>query len=205
MPPSDTPSGPSRRGRRRGASATRAAIVNAARVLFAEGGYDGTSMRAVARQAGVDAALVHHYFAGKAELFASVMEIPLDPQQVVATVLDGPREELGVRMVKIFLGNWDDPEMTPRMVALVRAAVTHEAAARVLREFLAAEVFGKVARAYRPPDDPRLDLRAAAAASQMVGMAMMRYVVVLPAMAEASPEDLASVLGPTLQTYLVDD
>ncbi len=197
------PSPATPRGRRPRGADTRGAIVDAARAAFAADGYDATSLRGIARAAGVDAALVHHYFDGKAALFAEVMDLRVDPTVVVARVLEGEPQTVGERMVRGFLGVWDDPENTTRLVGVLRAAMSHDHAARQLREFLAAEVFGRVAAAYCPQGDPTLPLRAAVAAAQMVGVALMRYAVAHPVVASASPDELAALLGPTLQSYLV--
>ena len=134
------------RGRRPGGVDTRQAIVEAARVDFAEQGYDGTSLRGIARRAEVDPALVHHYFGGKPQLFAAVMDIPADPAALITAVVTGPRDQVGESLVRTFLAVWDADAGRQRFQALVRAAVTHEEATRMLREFLAREVFGRVVR-----------------------------------------------------------
>jgi AcrR family transcriptional regulator len=198
------------RGRRPGGADTRAAILDAARSEFADLGYDTTSMRGVARRAEVDPALVHHYFGGKAQLFAAVMDIPADPAVLIARIVEGPREQVGEGLVRTFLTVWDSPEGRPRFQALMRAAVTHDDATRMLREFLTREIFGKVLRALgsrteagaEPGEPADLELRAGLAASQMVGLAMMRYIVEFPAVVDASHDDLARLVGPTIQRYL---
>jgi AcrR family transcriptional regulator len=192
------------RGRRPGGVDTRQAIVEAARVDFADQGYDGTSLRGVARRAAVDPALVHHYFGGKAQLFAAVMDIPADPAALISAVVDGPRDQVGEALVRTFLAVWDSEDGRQRFQALMRAAVSHEEATRMLREFLTREVFGRVLRAMavdgeRPAD---LELRAGLAASQMVGLAMMRYIVEFPAVVDAGHDELAALVGPTIQRYL---
>ena len=195
------------RGRRPGGVDTKAAIVDAARVDFAAQGYDATSVRGVARRAGVDPALVHHYFGGKARLFAAVMDIPADPATLIGRVVEGPRDEVGERLVRAFLTVWDTAEGQQRFTALMRSAVTHEDATRVLREFLTREVFGRVVDAMAAADGSResrqeLELRAGLAASQMVGLALMRYIVGFPAVVGASHDELVAQLAPTLQRYL---
>ena len=192
------------RGRRPGGVDTRAAIIDTARAQFADAGYEATSLRGIARGAGVDPALVHHYFGGKAQLFAAVMDIPADPAELIRRVVEGPRQQVGEALVRTFLSVWDSPEGKPRFQALMRSAVSHDDAARMLREFLTKEVFGRVvhglARDGEAPGD--LELRAGMAASQMVGLAMMRYIVELPAVVDASHDDLARLVGPTIQRYL---
>jgi AcrR family transcriptional regulator len=193
------------RGRRPGGVDTRQAIVEAARVDFAEQGYDGTSLRGIARRAEVDPALVHHYFGGKPQLFAAVMDIPADPAALISAVVTGPRDRVGESLVRTFLAVWDSEAGRQRFQALVRAAVTHDDATRMLREFLTREVFGRVVRELSAEGEPSagMELRAGLAAGQMVGLAMMRYIVEFPAVVDATHDDLAALVGPTIQRYLV--
>ena len=193
------------RGRRPGGVDTRQAILEAARVDFAEQGYDGTSLRGIARRAEVDPALVHHYFGGKPQLFAAVMDIPADPAALISAVVNGPRDRVGESLVRTFLSVWDADAGRQRFQALVRAAVTHEEATRMLREFLVREVFGRVVRELSADGEKPagLEVRAGLAASQMIGLAMMRYIVELPAVVDATHDELAALVGPTIQRYLV--
>jgi AcrR family transcriptional regulator len=193
---------PARRGRRPAGEDTRGLITEAARSEFADKGYEGTSLRAVARVAGVDPALVHHYFAGKADLFAqSVVRTQVNPALIVEGVLAGPLETLGERLVRTFLGVWDDPDNQERLVALVRALHTNDEVTVLMREFVTREIVGRVTDRTQVSDAP---LRGALAAAQIIGLATTRYVVRLPAMVEASHDDLARWLGPVLQRFLVD-
>jgi AcrR family transcriptional regulator len=193
---------PARRGRRPAGEDTRARITEAARSEFADKGYEGTSMRSVARVAGVDPALVHHYFDGKADLFAQAVVITrVNPAMLVEQVLDGPLDALGERLVRMFLAVWDDPDNQERLVALVRAVHTNDDVGAVFRQFLLREVVGRVTRRTRVSEP---ELRGALAAAQLVGLATTRYVVRMPPMVDASPDELARWLGPTLQRYLVD-
>ena len=192
------------RGRRPGTADTRASILTAARADFAEQGYDATSVRGIARRAEVDPALVHHYFGGKAALFAQVMDIPADPAALIDAVLRGPRDRVGEHLVRAFLGVWDSEDGRERFQALIRSALTHREATVMLREFLTREVFGRVLRELAPGGVPphELELRAGLAASQMVGLAVMRYIVEFPAVADATHDELATMLGPAIQRYL---
>jgi AcrR family transcriptional regulator len=180
--------------------------VSAARSEFAARGYDATSLRAIARAAEVDPALLHHYFDGKAALFAEVMDVPADPRVLIEAVIQGPRERVGEAMVRTFLTIWDSPEGRARFQGVVRSAVTNEDAARMLREFLVREIFGHITRDLTPPGATGLsadpELRAALAAGQMVGVGMMRYVVGFPSVVHASQDELVALLAPTLQHYL---
>jgi len=190
-----------RRGRRPAGEDTRAEILGAARAEFSAKGYDASSLRAIARLAEVDPALVHHYFDGKAALFVEAMSIPVNPLLLIDALLAGPREHVGERLAATFFDIWDSPEGRERLVALIRSAVSHEDAARMLREFLAREVFAKVALSM---DVPQPDLRAGMAAAQMIGVAMMRYVIGFEPVVRASTEEIVALVAPTLQRYLAD-
>ncbi|WP_298749025.1 TetR family transcriptional regulator [uncultured Serinicoccus sp.] len=193
-----------RRGPRRGED-TRAAILEAARVEFARTGYAGTSLRAVARAAGVDPALVHHYFEGKDDLFAQsvvLVSLPGRPASLVSQVTEGPREEVGLRAVRTFLGVWEARRSS--FEALLRSIVTSEEVSRAVREFLTQEIFGQVVAGLEPGLGPEeRDLRAGLAAAAAMGLAMGRYVVRLPGVADADPETLVQRVGPVLQGYLL--
>jgi AcrR family transcriptional regulator len=190
-----------RRGRRPAGEDTRAEILDAARAEFSARGYDASSLRAIARLAEVDPALVHHYFDGKAALFVEAMSIPVNPMFLIDAVLAGPRERVGERLAATFFEIWDSTEGRERLVALIRSAVSHEDAARMLREFLAREVFARVALSM---DVPQPHLRAGMAAAQMIGLAMMRYVIAFEPIVRASTEEIVALVAPTLQRYLAD-
>src|SRR6478735_1856833 len=187
---------PKGRGRRPGGVDTRAAIVDAARKSFAAKGYDKASMRGIAREAGVDPALVHHYFEGKAALFAETLDVPVNPAELIEHITAGDVDRLGWRIVETFLTVWEPPERRDALVALVRSSMTSEEAARMLRE-----VFGRIAASTGAPDP---QLRGALAASQMIGLVVARYVIRVPALADATPEELVERIGPVLQHHLVD-
>lgn len=188
-------------GRRAGPTRTRQQILRAARAAFAAGGYDGVSMRAIARAAGVDPALVHHFFDTKPRLFAAAMELPFDPEEFVAGLLAGDRATLGERLVLAVLELWDRPGVFPGFLGLIRAAATHEDAARLLREFIGSEVLGNLAAAAAPD---AAEARAALAGSQIVGLAMARRVVGIEPLARAEASWLAAAVGPTIQRYLLE-
>jgi AcrR family transcriptional regulator len=192
---------PRGRGRRPGGVDTRAAIISAARGQFAAKGYDKASIRGIARDAGVDPALVHHYFAGKAQLFAETMDVSLDPAAVVARIFEGDRARLGWRVVETFLLVWDPPERRETLAALLRSSMTSDEGARLLREFLSREVFGRIAAATGVPDP---ELRGSLAGAQMLGVAVMRYVLKVPAIVAVPNEVLVERLGPVLHAHLVD-
>jgi len=189
-----------RRGRRPAGEDTRQAIIEVARSEFAARGYDGTTLRGVARAAGVDARLVHHYFEGKEELFVAAMDLPARPQEVVPLILGPGPDGVGERLVPFFFAVWDPPAGRERILALLGAALNSPEAARMLREFLARELFGRIAHSL---GGEQPELRAGLAASQMVGLALARYVVQVEPLASAPVDDLVPWLAPTIQRYLV--
>lgn len=186
------------RGRRSGDGDTRGEILAAARSLFAADGYDATSLRAVARTAGVDPALVHHYFDGKSDLFAAAFTLPLRPEELVPQVLDGPVDELGTRLVRAFLEVWDGPG-AEHLVGILRSALTHEEAAAMLREFMTSTLLDGIA-AGLDVDHPRE--RAALCAAHLVGLGVLRRVIGFGPLRDLSDEDVVAWVAPTLQRYL---
>ena len=189
-------------GRRAGPSTSREEILEAARARFARHGYDGTTMRGVAADAEVDAALVHYFFGTKSSLFGAAMALPVNPADVLAGVLADGVEDLGCRLVRALLPIWDKPETGGPLVALLRSAVGHGEAAAMLREFAGREILGQLARAL---EDPQAELRATLVGSQLVGLAMARYVLAIEPLASADHDTLAAALAPTLQRYLTGE
>jgi len=191
-----------RTGRRPGRSGAREAILEAARRSFTANGYDRASIRDIAGRAGVDPALVHHYFGKKSELFVAAVELPLDPAVVVATLMGGDRERIGERIVGLLLSLSDDPRDRSSLIALVRSAVSSEDAARMLREFLVSVLFARVAEALGMAD---ARLRASLVASQIMGLAVARYIVRVEPVASAPTDVVIAAVGPNLQRYLTGD
>lgn len=198
---SESDSVPSRRrGRRRSGDANaRTQIVNAASKEFLLHGYDTVSIRAIARRAGVDAALVHHYFEDKAELFAETMRAPIRPDQIVREAFSGPRDRIGVNLVTIVLTKMESGTSAPRVISLIRTALGHDFAATILRQFLTREVFGKIANELGVDDG---ELRATAVASQIVGLFVVRYGVRAEPLASSSIDEVARRIGPVIQWHL---
>ncbi|ACU39520.1 TetR/AcrR family transcriptional regulator [Actinosynnema mirum] len=193
---------PKRRGRRAGGEDTRGALLQAAREVFVERGYEGATVRAIAARAGVDAAMVNHWFGGKQALFAkAVLQLPVDPVEIVRRIAQGPPELLGERLVRTFLGVWDATG-GGAFSALVRSVAGHEQVTHALHDLFIKTVLGQVMRAF---DVDRPELRATLCASQMVGLGMTRYVLEFEPLASADPEALVSAVGPTLQRYLSGD
>jgi AcrR family transcriptional regulator len=188
-----------RTGRRPGTSGTREAILEAARRAFAEHGYERTTIRGVAAAAGVDPALVHHYFGSKHGLFVAAVQLPLNPVEALGELLAAEQQPSGEALARRFLSLWDQQADRSGLLALVRSAVSDERAAAMLREFLRAEIFARLARQLPGPD---AELRLALVASQVFGMIMARYIVGLEPLASAPAPVVAAAVGPTLQRYL---
>ncbi|MGW6460347.1 TetR/AcrR family transcriptional regulator [Streptomyces sp. NPDC055078] len=200
------PPPPRRRGRPArtpgaGGSGARERILDAARTEFAERGYDKTTMRGIARAAGVDAALVHHYFGTKDEVFAAAVELSFEPVLVLPVILGQGTDGIGERLARYFIGVWENPVSRAPLLAIVRSALTHEAAAKVLRSFVLRRLLERIAVELDVPD-PKF--RAELAASQMVGIAILRYVIQVEPLASAEPEEIVAMVAPTLQRYLTE-
>ena len=191
-----------RPGRRPGDSGSREAILAAARSSFAEHGYEGTTIRGLARAAGVDPALVMHFFGSKDGLFAAAMELPVDPGLVLPQLLEGPLEGLGERLLRFFLQIWEAPETRAPVQAVLRSAVTQERAADLLRGFISREVIGRLAAGIDRPD---AQLRATLVGSQLVGLALARYVIQVEPLASADVEAVVAAVAPNLQRYLAGE
>ncbi|WP_431035733.1 TetR family transcriptional regulator [Streptomyces sp. P6-2-1] len=179
----------------------RERILDAARTAFAAHGYDRTPVRAVARLAGVDASLVHHYFGTKDALFAAAVEAHFAPTEGLADVIGAGTEGVGERLAAYFFGVWEDPATRTPLLALVRSALTHEAAAGVLRSLVLSRLLERIAGKLDVPD-PRL--RAELAASHLVGIALLRYVLGVEPLASEPASRLVAAVAPTLQRYLAD-
>ncbi|MGW6984798.1 TetR/AcrR family transcriptional regulator [Streptomyces sp. NPDC054932] len=181
---------------------TQERIRRAAREVFAERGYDKTSVRGIARVAGVDPALVHHYFGTKDDLFAAAIEVSIEPALVVPAIVGEGPEGIGERLARYFLGVWENPVTRVPLLAVIRSALTHEAAAKVLRQLVLRRLLERVAADLDVPDPT---FRAELAASHMVGIAILRYVVQVEPLASADPEKIVALVAPTLQRYLTEE
>lgn len=193
---------PRRSGRRAGDSGTREAILDAARTRFAELGYDGATIRGIARDAGVDPALVHHYFGTKERLFVTAMRFPAVPSEVIGDVWRGGRDRVGETLARTVLGVWESQGSRSQAEALFRSALSNERAAAMLREFVTSAILRLVANALGEEDAA---YRASLVASQVIGLGIARYVVALEPLASASVEDVVAAVGPTFQRYLTGD
>ena len=192
-----------RSGRRPGESGARERIAESARAAFGEQGFDGATIRDIASRAGVDPALVHHYFGTKQRLFLSVMSLPFDAAVLQAQLLGPGPEGVGERLVRFFLGLWDaQPGVRPILTGIVRSAMTGPDAAVLLRDFLGRQGLFRLVAAIAP-DQP--DFRAVLVGSHLIGLAMARYIVGMEPLASADAERVIAAMGPTIERYLTGD
>jgi AcrR family transcriptional regulator len=189
-----------RTGRRPGNQDTREAILVSAKKAFAERGYDKASIRQIASGAEVDPALVHHYFGSKEQLFLATMEMPVNPVEMVPKIVAGGVDGIGERLVRVFLTVWDSPAGTSA-AALMRSALSHDWSARMLREFLTSQILRRIIHSLEI-DPKEGSTRASLAASQIIGLAMARYIIKIEPIASLPREAIVAAVGPTIQRYL---
>lgn len=191
-----------RPGRPAGTSDTRERILVSARELFARNGIDKTSIRAVAAAAGVDPALVHHYYGTKQQLFAAAIHVQIDPMQVIGPLLETPVEEIGYTLPKLLLPLWDS-EMGKGFIATIRSLLAGSEVSLIrsfLQEVIAAEIGPRVDN---PPGSGRIRIQFVA--SQLVGVVMARYILELDPFKSLPVDQIAETIGPALQRYLTGD
>lgn len=192
-----------RRGRRPGGADTRAALLSAAREVFGESGYEGATVRAIAGRAGVDAAMVNHWFGGKEALFAqAVLNLPFNPKALIAEILKGDRDALGERIIRTFLTAWDG-QGGGVFTAMIRSVSSHDQVANALREFFVHQVFGEMLNILGDTETGLL--RANLVASQMIGLGMVRYVAHFEPISTQDVDTLVAAIGPTIQRYLTGE
>ena len=186
------------RGPRPGGGDTRQEILDAARALFAERGYDRTTLRAIGAAAGVDPALIHHYFGNKEGLFTASVSLPVDlPRRLPEVIAEDPAEA-GAAVARLFFTVWDDEEARASLIGQLRHTfMTGEQP--VIAGFITSAVLGRVAAAM---DGEERELRAELVASHLLGVALLRYVVKLEPLASVDTETIITMVGPRLQAYL---
>ncbi|MFE2449299.1 TetR/AcrR family transcriptional regulator [Streptomyces melanosporofaciens] len=204
--PSGPATGPRKRGRPARTNASdgpgaRDRILAAARNEFAERGYDKTSIRGIAKSAEVDPALVHHYFGTKEQVFEAAIELILAPAMGTPDAVHGSREGAGERMARYMFGFWENPVSRLPMLAVMRSALTNDAAAAVLRGMIERRLLLRMAGELDVPDP---EFRAQLAAGHLMGIALLRYVIRMEPMASAEIDDIVAMVGPTLQRYLTE-
>ncbi|MBB6418704.1 TetR/AcrR family transcriptional regulator [Streptomyces sp. AK010] len=193
-----------RRGRppRTESADTRDRILTAARDEFSERGYEKTSVRGIAKSAGVDSALVHHYFGTKEQVFEAAITLAFGPAlQAPKAIEEGPLDGVGERLARFFFGVWENPATRAPLLAIVRSALTNDTAAAVFRRIIATQVLRRIAVRLELPD---AELRAELAAAQLVGTAILRYVLRIEPLASADPEQVIARLAPVVQGHLTD-
>jgi AcrR family transcriptional regulator len=186
-------------GRPRGKTDTRDVILGAARRLFAAAGYDKTSVRDVAAAAGVDPAMIRHYFGSKAELFRATMDWPFEPADIAARITAGDRGEIGERLTRVFFESWEQPESRAPLLAILRGAATHDESANLVRQFIQGQVYAHIAAALRAPD---AELRIDLAMSQLLGIAYLRHILHVEPVASTPVEDLIKRVTPVVTRHL---
>ncbi len=187
-----------RPGRRPGPSSTRPEILAAARTLFAARGYHATTVRDIAADAGVNAALVHHYFGSKEQVFVAAMNLPLNPADLISRLRDGgPRAQLGERVVRLFARTWRDPATGQPLQALLRAAASTEQGATMMRQFVEDVMLPRVSAELGVSR-----VRAAGAFSQLIGFALAATILRTEPLASASEDEVVALLAPSVQRYL---
>jgi AcrR family transcriptional regulator len=191
-----------RRGRRAAGEDTRAALIAAAREVFVEKGYDGATVRAIAAKAGVDAAMVNHWFGGKEGLFAqSVLQLPFDPSEILKRLLDGPVEQAGERIIRTFVTVWDATG-GGTFAALIRSVTSQQEVANALKSFFVNAIFKNLLTEIGAE---QRELRATLCATQMVGLGIVRYVVRFEPLASTDLETVVKAIAPNMQRYLTGD
>lgn len=190
------------RGRPTGTSDTKETILSCARELFARNGFNNTSVRSIASAAGVDAALVHHYFGTKQQLFAAAVHIPIDPQMVLGPLRNTPVDELGHTLPSLLLPIWDS-ELGTGFIAALRSMLAGDEV-NLIRIFLEDVITTEVgARVDNPPGTGRI--RVQFVASQLMGVVMARYILELEPFRSLPVQQIIATIGPNLQRYLTGD
>jgi AcrR family transcriptional regulator len=189
-------------GRRPGESGTRAAILDAARQEFGGVGFDRATIRGIAALAGVDPALVHHYFGSKNALFDAALQVPVSADEIVPRVLTGDPDRIGERAVRTMLALWEDEQRQTVFRAMIRSAASNEQAAAMIRKIITRQIIGPIAHALAMPD---AELRASLVGSQIIGLMMVRFITRIEPLASATADEVVAAVAPTIQRYLVGD
>ncbi|MFI0788361.1 TetR family transcriptional regulator [Streptomyces lydicus] len=177
-------------------AATRAAILAAARDRFAADGYERATIRAIAKEAGIDPSMVMRYYGNKAGLFAAASEIEVQAPDLTHV----PHDELGARLVRHFLERWESDE---RLTGMMRVGVTNEAGAQRMRTVFAEQIEPVLSAVCPVPEEA--EIRSGLIASQILGMALCRYVLHIPPAVALSHDEVVTWLAPTVQRYLTAD
>jgi AcrR family transcriptional regulator len=189
------------RGRRPGTSGTRQTILDAARARFAHDGYAAATIRKIAADAGVDASLVMQFFGSKDDLFAAVMSIPAEVLSRITSAFEGPEDTVGERLTRAYLDAWDGaPQESESLLAILRGAISQPDAAAQLRDFIQARL--SMGAGVHHDGDGEALVRAAVAASMLIGVIVGRRIVGVPVLLEQDTETLISRIAPAVQSVL---
>lgn len=194
-----------RTGRRPGQPDTRGAILVAARRLFAARGLKGASVRQIAAEAGVDPALVHHYFGTKDALFRATLDIPVEPALLLDEVFADGVEQAPERLVRMFLRVWDDPRTGAAMASFLRTAVSTDESAAMARQFFSGVVLKAAEGRLGDVDPDEVRVRVSLVLTQMLGLVMARRIIRAEPLVGLSTEQLVALVTPTVARYLLDD
>ena len=181
---------------------SRDVVLAAAKARFSQDGFEKTTLRAIAEDAGVDASMVLYLFGSKEELFQESLRLILDPEVLVAA-LTGDEGDIGTRMVRTYLGIWEAPDSAATMRAMLSSATSNPHAHTAFREFMQHYVLTAVSGVLGGDEQARL--RALLAASSLVGTAMLRYLIEVPPLSELATEQVVTLVAPTVTRYLTAD
>ncbi len=187
-----------RPGRWRSGAESKQRILETARVLFRQHGYGGTTVRAVAAEAGVDPAMVFYFFGTKQGLFGAAIEMSATLPTAIEAIFTGGLDGIGERVVRTLLENMDRSDRTP-LAMLTRSAPTHDQSETLLREFIDREITGRLTAMLDTPDAA---LRAGMVNVQLLGLTVARYIVRIEPIASASADELVARFGPVVQHCL---
>lgn len=190
------------RGRRPGKPDTRQEILDAARQEFAAAGYDGATIRDIAAAAGVDPALVMHYFGSKDRLFAASLDFPVNPPDLIRGMLSGGADGFGERVVGTLVDTWDGIADRSPLIAALRTAMGTGPVAESLRQYLATSIMGSFTALLESED---ASFRGVLIGTQLAGMLMGRYILEIEPLATADRASLVAAYGPTIQRYAFED
>ena len=167
--------------------------------MFADAGYDKTSVRDVAATAGVDPAMIRHYFGSKAELFRATMGWPFEPAEIATRITGGDRGEIGERLTRVFFEAWEHPESRAPLLAILRGAATHHESANLVRQFIQGQVYSEIASGLAEPD---AELRIDLAMAQLLGIAYLRHILRVEPIASTPVEELVKRVAPVVSRHL---
>ena len=188
-----------RRGRRQGEPVSRDAVLASAKQHFAAHGYEKATLRAIARDAHVDPSMVLYLFGSKADLFRESLRLLLDPEQLVEA-MTATEADIGTRLVRKYLQMWEGPDTAQSMIAMLQSATSNADANEALRSFIQTYVLTAVSGVIG--GDEQAPLRAMLAATNLLGTALLRYVMKVPPLADLPTEDVVTLIGPTVNRYL---